>query len=130
LTLRPGLASTAIDAGLCLADDILVPEDDQRGVARPQGGGCDIGAVEVAHVSVSFDADGGAPAPEAQVVIEGGLVAEPTSMRRSDFIFEGWYDTPDFSGAPWNFASDTVPFDALVLFARWVPDQIFSDAFE
>jgi len=129
-TLRPGLASTAINAGLCFADDPLVPEADQRGVARPQGDGCDIGAVEVAHVSVSFNADGGVPAPEAQALIEGDLVAEPTAMTRSGFIFKGWYDTPDFSGAPWNFASDTVPFDALVLFARWESDEIFSDAFE
>ena len=38
--LLPG--SPAIDAGSCASD----AADDQRGVARPQGDGCDIGAFE------------------------------------------------------------------------------------
>jgi hypothetical protein len=37
--------SPAIDA----ADPVACPSTDQRGVARPQGDGCDIGAVEVAR---------------------------------------------------------------------------------
>jgi hypothetical protein len=43
LTHLPQPGSPAIDAGECLAE---VPSD-QRGVARPQGAACDIGAVEV-----------------------------------------------------------------------------------
>jgi hypothetical protein len=45
VTMRPALSSPAVNAipnptaGLC-------PGTDQRGVARPQGSGCDIGAVE------------------------------------------------------------------------------------
>ena len=42
--LLPG--SSAIDAG----DDAPCPATDQRGVARPQGAGCDIGAYEAAPV--------------------------------------------------------------------------------
>jgi hypothetical protein len=45
LTEMPLAASPAIDA----ADPTTCPAIDQRGVARPQGGGCDIGAVEVAR---------------------------------------------------------------------------------
>lgn len=41
-TLMPGLDSPAIDAA---ADDVCV-ETDQRGVSRPQGARCDIGALE------------------------------------------------------------------------------------
>lgn len=129
-TMRPLPDSPALDAGLCFADDPLVPESDQRGVARPQGEGCDIGAVELAHIGVLFEANGGAPAPGGQVVREGDLIAEPAAMTRPGFRFEGWYATPDFSGAPWNFASDTAPFDALELFARWESDALFSDGFE
>ncbi len=40
LPLLPG--SAAIDTG----DDTICPESDQRGVARPQGAGCDMGAYE------------------------------------------------------------------------------------
>lgn len=129
-TARPLANSLAIDAGLCFTDDPLLPEDDQRGVSRPQGEGCDIGAAELAHIGVLFEANGGAPAPSGQVVLEGDLVAEPPAMTRSGFRFEGWYATPDFSGAPWNFASDTAPFDALELFALWTSDELFSNGFE
>ena len=41
-TAMPGENGSAIDAG----DDAACPEHDQRGVLRPQGAGCDIGAVE------------------------------------------------------------------------------------
>ena len=41
-TLLPQPGSAAIDA----ADAALCPADDQRGVARPLGGACDIGSVE------------------------------------------------------------------------------------
>ncbi len=41
-TLLPAADSPAIDAG----NDEDCPETDQRGVSRPQGSGCDIGAVE------------------------------------------------------------------------------------
>ncbi len=43
LTHALGAGSPAIDA----ADAGACPATDQRGVARPQGGGCDVGAVEV-----------------------------------------------------------------------------------
>lgn len=44
LTHEPGSGSVAIDA-IDVADCEV--EDDQRGVARPEGAGCDVGAVEV-----------------------------------------------------------------------------------
>lgn len=42
-TMLPASGSPAIDAG----DNASCPATDQRGVPRPQGGGCDIGAIEV-----------------------------------------------------------------------------------
>jgi predicted outer membrane repeat protein len=44
-TLRPYPDSPALNAGTCIAS----PATDQRGVARPFGGACDIGAVEYAN---------------------------------------------------------------------------------
>jgi autotransporter-associated beta strand protein len=52
-SLLPGAGSAAIDAGSCrLADDM-------RGVARPQGADCDIGAVEVRLVTLGVSVNGG-----------------------------------------------------------------------
>lgn len=52
-SLLPGAGSAAIDAGTCrLADDI-------RGIARPQGAGCDIGATEVRLVALGVGVGGG-----------------------------------------------------------------------
>ena len=48
-TLMPLAGSPALDA----ADPAACPATDQRGVSRPQGAGCDIGAVEVAPPIVS-----------------------------------------------------------------------------
>ena len=40
--------SAAIDAG----DNAVCPATDQRGVTRPQGGQCDVGAFEVVKVNL------------------------------------------------------------------------------
>lgn len=54
--LLPGTGSAALDAVAC--DN--APAGDQRGVARPQGAACDVGAVEVrqAHVVVAVSGAG------------------------------------------------------------------------
>jgi predicted outer membrane repeat protein len=49
-TVLPGIGSPLIDAippSSCQADGAAGVTNDQRGVTRPQGAGCDIGAVEV-----------------------------------------------------------------------------------
>src|SRR5581483_5022479 len=48
-TMLPAAGSPAVDAG----DDALCPATDQRGVTRPQGAHCDIGAVEVSATAPS-----------------------------------------------------------------------------
>jgi hypothetical protein len=45
-----GTDSPAIDAGVCTDDAGQVVATDQRGVVRPQGAGCDMGAFEREHV--------------------------------------------------------------------------------
>ena len=51
----PGTGSAALDAIDC--DD--APADDQRGVARPQGAACDVGAVEVRQSKLTVSVTGG-----------------------------------------------------------------------
>jgi len=64
LTQLPQAGSVLLDAippASCQADGAAGVTTDERGVARPQGPGCEIGAVEVELV-------GPAPAPEAVIV--------------------------------------------------------------
>jgi hypothetical protein len=75
-TMLPGTGSAAIDAGLCHADNSTVPADDQRGLPRPQGAACDIGAVEVAVATTLAVAVSGS----------GSVDATPS---RSDFLLNG-----------------------------------------
>jgi CSLREA domain-containing protein len=59
-TMMPGPLSPAIDTGdtgICVAAP--VSGHDQRGVARPQGKKCDIGAVEATEIGVLYGARGG-----------------------------------------------------------------------
>lgn len=51
-TILPGPGSAAIDA---IAPQDCVRPTDQRGIARPQGAGCDIGAVEVVADTIFTD---------------------------------------------------------------------------
>ena len=51
-TLLPAAGSAVIDAGSCAL------AEDQRGVARPQGAGCDIGAAEVALTALDVSVSG------------------------------------------------------------------------
>jgi hypothetical protein len=54
LTFLPGAGSSAIDTG----NDNGCPATDQRGITRPQGKHCDIGAVEVVQITDRIFADG------------------------------------------------------------------------
>jgi len=58
-TFLPGLGSAALDAGddsVCSAAPVNAV--DQRGIARPQGAHCDIGAVETTHPADTIFFDG------------------------------------------------------------------------
>ncbi|MFT3792023.1 MAG: choice-of-anchor Q domain-containing protein [Rudaea sp.] len=63
-TVLPGTGSVAIDAGTCTG----APPTDQRGVVRPQGAACDIGAVEV--VAAAYTVGGSASGLTGNVVLE------------------------------------------------------------
>jgi autotransporter-associated beta strand protein/predicted outer membrane repeat protein len=70
-SIRPGAGSAAIDTGTCvIADDI-------RGIARPQGSGCDIGAVEALlnALTVSVVGSGNVSAGATPVPMSGGISA-------------------------------------------------------
>ncbi len=72
--------------------------------------------------TVTFAPDGGIPAPAAQSVSAGSVAAAPPDMVKTGYLFDGWYETSDYSGAPYSFAP---PVNAnLTLYAKWSPDVV------
>ena len=43
--------------------------------------------------TVTFDADGGAPTPDPQQVLAGGLVTKPADPTKTGYDFVGWFDS-------------------------------------
>jgi len=71
-TMLPGIEGSAIDAG----DNANCPSDDQRGLLRPQGEACDIGAVELlvpVSVSVSISGMGVVSAEDFPTPVSGAI---------------------------------------------------------
>ena len=71
-----------------------------------------------APFTVIFDTQGGNYV-EPQEVAYGTLVAEPMEPERTGYTFDGWYREPECL-TPWNFATDTMPAQAITLYAGWV----------
>jgi uncharacterized repeat protein (TIGR02543 family) len=69
----------------------------------------------VTAYTVTFNADGGTPAPGSQRVLQGEKVAEPFAPAKEGHIFDGWYT----GATAWNFGTDTVSAD-ITLTAGWV----------
>jgi uncharacterized repeat protein (TIGR02543 family) len=80
------------------------------GCPQPESGGTDM-------YTVTFNADGGTPAPAAQDVADGGKVTTPPAMTKTGFTFGGWFKESTVT-SPWNFATDTVTAD-ITLYAKW-----------
>ena len=85
-------------------------------------------AIEKNKLTVSFEANGGTPAPASQRVSKGGTITEPRRdfMTKEGFAFGVWY-TENFgdgewdASKKWNFTRDTVT-DNMTLYARWIPE--------
>ena len=69
--------------------------------------------------TVTFVPNGGTPAPAPQTLFNGDLVTEPATMTRIGYQFIDWYDNASFSGAVWNFTTDTISGDTT-LYAKWL----------
>lgn len=76
----PDVASPAIDSGDCAS----AAAHDQRGVDRPRGTGCDLGAVELRQVAVQVQVSGG-----------GHVSALPTTLPLSGLIDNCSHDSGD-----------------------------------
>ena len=70
---------------------------------------------------VTFNADGGTPAPVQQTVDHGGKVNEPAAMTKANYTFGGWFKESALINQ-WNFVTDTVTEDTD-LYAKWTLNQ-------
>ena len=68
--------------------------------------------------TVTFNANGGTPAPSNPSVRYEGKVIEPPTMSKTGYTFGGWYGTSALSGSPWNFTSGKV-ITHTNLYAKW-----------
>ena len=66
---------------------------------------------------VTFEANGGSPAPEAKIILHGQKLTEPPKMTLAEKEFEGWYKDESFT-SKWNFESDKVT-ENIKLYAKW-----------
>jgi hypothetical protein len=98
-TMSPLIGSPAIDAGT----DSGCPATDQRGVARPQGASCDIGAVEALIIS------GNAGVAGATLNYTGGPTTADGSGNYAILVPYGWSGTviPSKGGYIFSPASRT-----------------------
>lgn len=85
-------------------------------------GSVKFGAV-CANMTVSFDADGGAPVPDPQTLNYNGKAVRPASPSKDGYAFNGWYLTTNTSGET-TIAEDPYDFSAAVtenirLTAKW-----------
>lgn len=77
--------------------------------------------IEPAEYTVTFEADGGNPAPAQQENLKwDDKVTEPAAMTKAGHTFVGWFSDPAFN-FPWDFESDGVRSN-LTLYAQWEED--------
>ena len=88
--------------------------------------GSEIITNSISKYTVSFNADGGEPVPENQIVNHNDKVDSPAAMTREGFKFGGWYKEEAFENL-WDFDHDVVTGN-LTLYAKWNPPIIVPGA--
>jgi predicted outer membrane repeat protein len=116
---RPFTGSPAVDTGVC---DAALPTD-QRGVARPQGSACDIGAVESRQFALAVSIQG-----NGSVRTQAALACSATCVRT---LLEGTQVTlepqpaPGFTFAGWAGACAGTGHCTLTLDANMAVTAVF-----
>jgi len=99
----------------------------QNNVSLNRTYGYSIRCVHPSNLSftVTFVSNGGS-AIEAQTVVHGGRVIDPTAPTREGYAFAGWFtDDGNFTDS-WNFAIRTVGAD-MTLYAKWTVFDVTPD---
>jgi uncharacterized repeat protein (TIGR02543 family) len=121
------LGSPAIDTGsntICNASPVSAV--DQRGVSRPQGTTCDIGAFELHKYSVAYNGNGntGGSVPiDANFYATGETVTvlgNTGPLVKTGHTFSGWNTAANGSGTPYTGGSTfAMGSGNVTLYAQW-----------
>jgi len=74
------------------------------------------------NITVTFDADGGTPAPPAQTVIPSRRATEPADPYKSGYTFDGWYVRVGDNWVAFNFDAPILGFEDITVVARYTRD--------
>jgi len=78
--------------------------------------------------TVTFDPDGGFPAPADETVESGGTVSLPTEPLNSGYYFGGWWTEKNGDGN--EFLTSTPITSNITLYAKWNAQQTFTVTFD
>ena len=67
---------------------------------------------------VVFNADGGSPAPDSQIILDGNKAAKPPAMTKPNNSFDYWHRNG--VDEAWDFGNDVVT-ESFTLYAKWIP---------
>ncbi|MDR1802745.1 MAG: InlB B-repeat-containing protein, partial [Treponema sp.] len=73
----------------------------------------------VTNYTVTFNANGGTPAPPTQTVRAGSNVTLPSGLTRSGYTFGGWNTRADSTGTNRAAGTSFTPTGNITLYARW-----------
>ena len=73
---------------------------------------------ENSSYTVTFNANGGTPAPNNQILLSGQKASKPTDPTKTGYKLAGWYSNQQLTGNAWNFDTDTVTANTT-LYAKW-----------
>ncbi|MEG2200845.1 MAG: leucine-rich repeat protein [Raoultibacter sp.] len=77
--------------------------------------------------AVTFNTNGGAPAPAAQSVLPAVKVAKPAvDPTKPNSTFAGWYEDQGAWQKPWDFERNLMPPNDIALYARWTHNVAFN----
>jgi hypothetical protein len=126
-TLAPELESPAVDA-IPTTDTVLCTGADQRDVARPQGAGCDIGAVELGGPETPPPPPPPPPAPPSPAPPSLSATSSPTVLTTTSAAFtttvnpEGLATTVHFEYGP-VLGGASAASTAAIAYGSATPDQ-------
>jgi len=80
-----------------------------------------VARLEASVYIVSFEADGGSPAPSDQHITSGCKAVIPPPIAKTGYGFAGWFKDAACINE-WNFASDNVNGN-ITLYAKWVENK-------
>jgi len=86
-----------------------------------------VGGYEPTTHTITWNTNGGSPAPAQTLVNHGGSIVAPETISKTGFVFGGWFPNAEFIGAAVVFPITDVTANTT-LFAKWVEIPVLPSA--